>query len=128
MPELEVEDLNDFAVLLEAGNYNRYGRVLVSDVPIEVPCRWVENVTSTGGNQTNTSAIMAQVMVDRYVGLSSILWHGRLVDFPRDWATDPVANWLTEVADVHGTPDIEGRNTRWSVDVTRFRGELPEQQ
>lgn len=123
MPELEVDDLGDFAVLLAAGGYNRYGRIGVTDVPVEIPCRWVENVQSAGGSAVDTAAVIAQVYVDRAIDLSSILWHGRLADFPQDW--EDSANGLVEVSNFHDAPDVELRSPRRWVDVTRFRDELP---
>lgn len=123
MPSIEVEDLDDDAVLLEAGSYDRYGRIKTSSVPVAIKCRWVEDVTSSGGPESDTAGVTAQVYVDREIGLSSLLWRGKLADFPNDWEN---INWgeLVEVANFHRVPDIEDREERMWVDVTRYRDEL----
>lgn len=125
MPPLEVADLIDRAVLLEATGYNRHGRLKVSDQPAEIACRWVEDVTSAGGGDVDLTTVSAQVYVDRDVAIGSILWHGKLKDFPRDWEAD---GGVVEVSNFHKVPDIRGLSFRRWCDVVRYRDELPDQE
>jgi hypothetical protein len=122
MPPVEECDLVDSCVVLDAVRYDRYGRIRTTDVPREIACRWVEDVTSTG--QGDTAAVVAQVYVAEDLGLSSVLWHGPLADFPKDWAEDAPAE-LVEVSNFHKVPDLDGREFRRWCDVTRLRDALP---
>lgn len=123
MPGLETDDLNEFAVLLRSGSYDRHGQIGVTDVPEEIKCRWVENVVSEPMSSGDVAGVTATVYLDQDIDLSSVLWHGRKRDFPRDWQRE--ANGLMEVANFHSLKDVQGKETRRWVDLTRFRDALP---
>ena len=128
MPPLETFDLIDRCVLLEASSYDRHGEIIVGQVPVEIACCWPSvDLVSLPTASDDIVGQNATVHVDRAISISSIMWRGRLADFPADWEQD--ADGLMEVANYREVPSGDGKGlvSRW-VELTSFRAALPEQE
>lgn len=124
-PVEEIGSYLDFCVVLDAGNFGRDGEPKVSDVPREIRCRWVEGDVSQGSSETIGIVATVEVLEDLIIG--SVLWHGRLADFPRDWPEDAPAE-LVVIDDTHKEPSIDQRTFKRVCNVSRWRDELPTQE
>ncbi len=121
MPSPESSDRKQKAVLwaaTAATGFGDYGGHKVSD-PIEIKVRWEERKRESVDANGNTIAVDATVVVDRVIGVGSIVWLGKKVDV----ASPPVN--LKQVVAYQEVPDVKGRKIRRTVLLTRYSDELP---
>lgn len=119
MPNVEVMNLLQKAVLWERSAVDRYGEPTVSD-PVEIDVRWEEGLQETIDAEGTPVAASGTVDVDQDIPVGSILWLGELADLP-----DPVTSGLVEVVSSDKVPDIKGRVYARSVTVRKWRASLP---
>ena len=68
---------------------------------------------------------MGSVSLDREISVGSILWPGRLANFPKDWPNE-ASSELVEVVGYRETMTVDGRSPRLKADFARYRDALPE--
>jgi hypothetical protein len=129
MPGPELASLSQKAVLWPIKGYDRYGQPKVSDTPVEIQVRWNDSRSESQGRDDNTISVSAQILTDRRVVNGSLMWLGKLSDFPGDTKDPYTYNGdqgpLMVVTKYDGTPDIKGRRVTHSVSATRYRDTLP---
>ena len=118
MPQLEVSDLGQKAVLWAFSSYNKAGDPVVS-AAVEIDVRWQAKRKQVIDALGNPIILEAQVAVDREIAVNSILWKGELDDAP-----DPPTN-LFQVVAYNEVPDVSFKSTRRVVDLTRYSDTLP---
>jgi hypothetical protein len=118
MPAIEVQNLNQKAVLWAASSYDNFGCYQVTS-PVEIDCRWEESRKQSASPENTVIAIVATAFVDREIAAGSILWKGSLSDLP----TSPTG--LKEVVDYEEVPDLKGRNVQRTVTLARYNEQLP---
>ena len=120
MPAFETMDLVHTAVYWEATGVDDYNNpTILSNVGIEIPCRWTEGLAETLDAKGNVIAADASVVVDRELAIGSVMWLGKLVDLP-----DPPTD-LKYIKFRKATSDIKGRNTRRTVLLMKYSDTLP---
>ena len=120
MPALEVQDLNQFAVLYahDGTSFDDYGEPKV-DARVEIKVRWETGKREAIDAQGNTIAIESLAVVDRVIGVGSTLWLGKLDDIP-----SPVTD-LRVVVEYIETPDIKAREFRRVILMQKLSDEVP---
>jgi len=118
MPSIETTNLNQYAVLWEAGSLDDYGELKVSS-PVEIPCRWEYKQEEVSDPLSGTTVSEATVYVNQSIGIGSILWEGALADLP----VTPTN--LKRVAAVGRIPDVKGKKTRRFVRLVTYSNTLP---
>lgn len=122
MPDIEVQELNQWAVYWPAPSYDNYGEPVVGD-PDEIQVRWVGKLAGGQDPAGNKVGSTATVVLDRPILVGSLLWKGRMSDMP-DLTFLPKSNVMVVVG--YGeTADIRGRALRRTVQVSRFASKLP---
>lgn len=120
MPAIEVDELNQDAVLWPKASYDDYGeRTIASTTGTAIKVRWEQGRSESKDAQGNTIAFDSEIAVDREIAIGSILWLGKLADLP-----SPPTN-LREVVDYLEIPDIKNRHKRRIVRVMKLSNELP---
>jgi hypothetical protein len=127
MPQVEVASLIQRAVLWPVQGYDEYGQFVVSDAPCEIKIRWVENRSNTLDKDGNAVGVDATADVDRRIEIGSILWLGKLKDWPVNTKPQNAINpyKLMEVKTYNESPDLKGRNFKRGVGMIRYRDTLP---
>jgi hypothetical protein len=118
MPGVETFDCIDYAVLWEVLDYDNYAVVKVAE-PVEILVRWVDTETDSNDAEGNKLTISAEVSAKQVIPVQSVMWHGRLADVP-----DPPTN-LLQVKMAKDTPDVKGRNRRYTFSLTKYKDKLP---
>ena len=122
MPAIEQMELDQIAVLwLVSDLVDNYGQNKVQD-PVEIPVRWENKRSSSRGDQTQVSAIVASISTDREIPENSVLWLGRVSDYVGSVTQNAK---LCEVQSCDAIPDIKNREVRYVVSAVRYKGELP---
>jgi len=123
MPPMERSDLRHYAVLWARAGYDRYSEPTLQ-APVEIRCRWVENIRVVKDPQGNTITLTATVVVAQDVPDHSVMWRGRLADLDVAGAP-PEGSTLVTVEAFNKTDDVKARESRRSVDVSTYSGTLP---
>lgn len=107
------------AVLWEKVGDDKAGEPLVS-AGVELEVRWNSIYREVHDPLGNIIALLALVVVDQPVAIDSIMWKGELVDW-----VDNGSQVLLQVATYKETADLKGRDVRYTLGLSRFRGTLP---
>jgi hypothetical protein len=118
MPTVERVGLTQRAVMWAPSGVDNYGNTRVSS-PVEILCGWPQVKTKPGNAQSDAVSRTEQLAVDRDIAIGSILWLGSLADLP------DTPESLREVVSVTKTPDIKGRQFRYTVGLAAFSNSLP---
>jgi hypothetical protein len=121
MPPLEDSFMNDTAVLWPFKGFDRHGEPVV-DSPVEINCRWSESDHQAGGVGGGTDPAEAQVEVDQYIPIGSLMWKGLLEEWD---ATQP--HTLFQVVERTSSRDVKGRWRSRRVVLRKFSSKLPAQ-
>ena len=119
MPPIEIQDLNDYAVLWAAGVPDGYGRYKVL-APEEIHVRWEDSLMESTDPQNTIQSQPSQIFVDKEITVGSILWHGRL-EVLRSSPTN-----LMKVTGYDATPDLKNRFIQRTVTLIRYGDSLPD--
>ncbi len=117
MPQLEVCDLQQYAVLWRVTGQDRHGKQVVSS-PVQIRVRWVLNDTQVVDPFGNTVASAGTVIAAVDIDNMSLMWLGRLKNLP-----SPPTN-LHQLIKANTTPDIKARNTRFEYNLMKFSDKM----
>ena len=126
MPSQEVAFLRQRALLFAGPmGYNRAGKPVVAQIPVEVPCRWNFRRTEGLDSHGNTVTFDAAAVVSQRVNVGSLMWPGSLDDY--NGTGSGMANMIVsdeEKYEVKGeatTFDIKGRARFRTLGLMRFK-------
>lgn len=119
MPAMEVDCLNQKAVLWASNGFDNYGNPKV-DAAVEIKVRWEKGRKENLDPLTANVGIDSTVVVDRVIPLRSIMWLGALADLP-----SPTVD-LRQVIDSGEIPDVKNRYARRVVMLTNWSDTLPD--
>lgn len=119
MPSPESNDLIHAAVVWAYAKRDRFGNLKLSGAK-QIDCRWKQKVRMATGPDGNPVAIEATVRVPEAIRVGSVMWKGEL----KDW-DDALKDDLFEVVFYNEADDLKGRDTARSVDLKRYRANLP---
>ena len=123
MPPIEIQNLNQKAVLWMSSGVDNYGKFVVTN-PVEIACRWEEKRHQSMASDNTVIAADSTVYVDRLIKQGSILWKGTL----KEWVnllTTTAPRWLKEVTAYNEIPDIKGRKVQRTVTLAHYNEQLP---
>jgi hypothetical protein len=121
MPPLEDSFMNDTAVLWPFKGFDRHGELTIGS-PVEITCRWSESDRQAGGVGGGTDPADAQVEVDQYIPIGSLMWKGMLEEWD---STQPQK--LFQVVERSSSKDVKGRWRSRRVVLRKFLAKLPAQ-
>jgi hypothetical protein len=128
MAEPETDALEDVALLWVRTGWDAYGNPTLSDRPTEVKVKWNDTLFADADKQANRIGHDAEVVVDRHIPLGSLMWLGRLNEWPDFQASPslwPSDRQVMEVRRWKKVKDIKGRTAYAEVSLSRYRGTLP---
>lgn len=128
MPAFETMDLHQTAVLWTKEGTDDYGQPLRSATGEEISVRWETGRRQGLDGQGSVVAHDASVVVDRLVGIGSLMWLGTFDDLPGTGTPNlrtPDSD-VMEVVDYYETPDIKNRNIRRVVKLIRHSDTIPD--
>jgi len=125
MPPLEVSDRFQDAVLWRLAGYDKSGNSTVFPAPVPLKVRLVRKQTEMLDPKGNTVAVDATAVVDRDIGVGSILWEGCVEDLDIEGTAMPSPSGLLEIKAFSKTPDVRGREVRRTIGLMRYKDKLP---
>jgi hypothetical protein len=117
---IEQDDLFQTALLWVKTGRDRQGQPVVTNTPVEIPCRWLWQRSETVDVDGSVIALDAMVVVDREVTVGSQMWDGTLSDWLGTGSTGN-DDEVMRVATFKKTPDIDAIEFRYKVGLKRFR-------
>jgi hypothetical protein len=135
MPAFETMDLYGRALLWEFRRWNDAAEPVVAADPEEIAVRWVNKKYEVLNAKTQTQALDAQVVTDRFVPLESIIWHAPdpTVSALEQWngtgsgSANARDDELMQVKVFNSSDDVKGRFLRTTLGCMRYGSNLPEQ-
>lgn len=123
MPDPETDDRYQAAVLWAKTGVDRHGEVTVAE-PEQLLVRWQTGQAEALAPDGTPIALDAKVVLDRRVGIGSLLLLGELDDW---YGTGSVGDdvELMQVATYSEVPDLKNRVARRTVGLVKYRGALP---
>jgi hypothetical protein len=115
---LETDGLTQNAVLWRANGVDSFGEHRV-EAPVNIPVRWIKGKRENVDTSQTSEVVTDKVIVDRVIPLGSIMWLGKLEEFPY-----PLED-IRSVVDFRETPDIKNREMRRVVMLSNFHGSPP---
>lgn len=126
MPPLETSDRWQTATLWEYVGKDRFGQPKVSSTPIELDVRWNTARRLVLVPDGNKVALEAEAVVNRQIGIGSVLFLGALADWTGTGSGSAgEESELWEVVTYDETPDLKGRNLRREIGLKKYRDTLP---
>lgn len=126
MPAPEVAYREQTAVLWPERGFDDDGHVKVGS-PVEIQVRWNTGRTMALDPQGNKIAVDATMVVNRKLGVGSVLFKGALADWVGTGSGSAGdGDELMQVATFSEVPDLKGRFTRRVAGLVWFRDTLPE--
>jgi hypothetical protein len=123
VPSVEEFDLTEKVVHWVATGKDRYARLTFTSTPTEVDARWVDRESQATTADGNTVSLMATVAVKEEIEVGSLLWHGRLSQWPSYAGTEGA--YVMQVSTVTVAHDVKGRATRRELGLSRFMDAVP---
>jgi hypothetical protein len=124
MPDVEVSQLNQDAVLWMAIGRDIYGQPVVSNEPRQLKVQWNNVRQEALDAKGNTISIDAIVVTDVDIKVGSVMWLGKIDDLVGTSPAQPVQDAM-QVQTFNATLDLKGRATRRTAKLMRFRDTLP---
>lgn len=121
MPPLQICALHQRCILWEKTGRNSRGEVIVTDLPLEIDCRWEWGQSEMIDPAGTTVAVDAMVVVDRRIEIGSQMWLGLMKDLPPGTSFVDQPNELMWVAVYYEIPDDKGREFFRTVGLRRLR-------
>ena len=126
MPPLETSDRWQTATLWEYVGKDRFGQPKVSSTPRELDVRWNTTRRLVLAPDGNRVSLEAEAVVNRKVGIGSVLFNGDLTDWTGTGSGSAgEESELWEVVTYDETPDLKGRNLRREIGLKKYRDTLP---
>lgn len=119
MPQMEINDLHQFAVYQAANGSDTYGNKKV-DAAIEICVRWETKRKEVQDGEGNTIVLESNVVVNQELKIGSTLWLGQLTDYPSP-PTD-----LQQVVTYTEIPDVKNRISRRVAGLIKLSDTLPD--
>jgi hypothetical protein len=122
MPAQELSFLKQQAVLWPIAGYDSYGQPTHKS-PTQINVRWNTVRREIQDSQNNTIVLEAEVVVIQEVGIGSLMWLGKLLD----WYSIGSAGSDTELMIVkayYKTPDLKGRVVFRTLGLMRYRSSI----
>lgn len=124
MTAIEVDELNQDAVLFMSEGYGNYGNAYVTASNCkDIKVRWEHAYEEQVDNDGNTVAIEAIVVVDQQITKGSFLWKGKRSQIASTGYVP--SSDVMQVFRYTEVPDIKNRHTRRLVYLRRYNDTLP---
>lgn len=117
MPPLHEAELKETITTYPLLGVGQFGNQL-HGAGTEIRARWVERQRQVTLPDSSVIDLIADVAVDRELKIGDLLFRGLLSSYVD--GTGTADNELCEVRLKNIVPDVKGRNTRYSVSVSRY--------